>query len=182
MLIYTAVTILLLCGSQKANNTAERAIHDTNENFSKDQRPYVWIENGKTGMPTELKLADKPGFAQIIWTVNLYNFGKMPAYRFSGTRHIQVGNHDRTLSYMENVSIPTLIPPTGDVLTTTISTPDIRQSDVNATLARGSQLRITIWGDYTYFDSAGATTYETHYCLSRLNSGSIAFCEGGDIK
>jgi hypothetical protein len=179
--IYTAVTIALWGSSKEANGTAIRALSDNNKNFVTGERPYVWIANGKTGAPGIVKLLDKAQFVQMIWTVSLSNFGKTPAYKLNGTRFIQVGSHSRVSSYGEAIDVPTLIPPTGEVITTTISPPDIRETEIKAILARGSTEKITIWGDYTYRDSHG-NLYETHYCLSRLNTGSISYCEGNDIR
>jgi hypothetical protein len=181
--LYTLVTIALWCSSLEANKLTSRALGSSQANFQKDQRPYVWIANGKTGAPTATRLLDKRGFYQIIWTVSLSNFGKTPAYKVLGSRFIQVGTHPRAMSYLEAeiTSIPTLIPPTGEVITTTISAPDITETEFNAFKILGTSQKVAIWGDYTYTDSSGVP-YEMHYCLSRLNTGSISYCEGNDIK
>jgi hypothetical protein len=180
---YACTTNGLLRESRTTNTLTGSALKETHENFQKDQRPYVWIANNKSGMPTLTSLIEKPRFFQAVWDIGISNFGKTPAYHVRREFFIQVGNkHPSVRSYGEkDTDAPAIIAPTGEVTIRVLSSPDIVQAEIGDILKPHSGQTITIRGTITYADSYG-TGYDSTICLSRIDSGSVQYCEGNDTK
>lgn len=163
----------------------DATLSQSRDQFRQDQRPYLWIANGKTGSPGFIKLLekDKSGFLQAFWDNSIYNFGKTPAYHVGRKFFIQVGNkHPKSQSYGEGANNPpTLIAPTGEASVKVLSSPNIIQGEIDDLQKPHSGQTINIWGTITYADSYG-TNYESDLCLSRLDSGVVQYCNGNQIK
>jgi hypothetical protein len=169
----------------KTAEAANAAITQSRNQFRQDQRPYLWVANGKSGVPAFNRLLepDRAGFLQAYWDISVFNFGKTPAYHVKRQFSIQVGNrHPMSRSFGEGGNNPpTLIAATGQADIRVLSSPNIIQMEIDAIQMPHSHQTISIRGTITYADSHGVD-YESGVCLSRLDSGVIQYCDGNYIK
>lgn len=164
--------------AQGAVKAAQDANRDAEERFRKDERPYV-AETPKSTEPPHF-LTTKPNVTgQIAWNFHYSNFGKTPAYHLHSEQFIKLGDGPFVRSNGEPKHRgETILPPTGDNFITAVSAP-IAPEELDQLLKVSGGIQIKIILSYT--DSYG-TRYETGICETRLNTGTISYCEGNYIK
>jgi hypothetical protein len=159
-----------------------RGITNVQENFAKDQRPYIW-QSGIEPRPIEVNNAIR---------VNMYftNYGKSPAIRTRINRKALYGKDalkqaDDWFVSMRSKGIPyaseSIVPPgiPSDLknapLWTTIRSDFLLGPDDVAYIAHTDQ-SVVIAAHVEYFDTAG-TFYYSDVCFFHLSTGVYASCE-----
>ncbi len=158
-------------------NTADAANRISEEQFRRDQRPYLAQSNKSTESPQFIPNTVSPEKGgQVIWNWHITNFGKTPAYDIFYTDAIKVSGHS-FVSYRQKMpSAVGALQPTGDFYSTAVS--QVTTLDVFnhlLTINEGISFRTVI----RYRDSYGVW-YETGLCQTRTNLGSIAYCKDGN--
>jgi len=155
-------------------------LRDARKSFAADQRPYLWMAN-EAANPIAESHANLQGEKQVIVTMKYTNFGKSPAVVLRGYHAMLLGPNAgriRSLPWVETRSIL----PTGKVdFFSAVSDHVSDQEITNYTNAQQGN-GITVYATWQYSDTSG-NNYETEFCMTRLNSGSWAYCqEHNDIK
>lgn len=176
------------CETRRTNNITETAIIQSRDQFSQDQRPYIWLTKDGTGAPEFLRNLKQPQspIGQIIWAYHYTNYGKSPAFITSSSRFIKIGKADFVPSYEVGShhvdGLP--IPPGADYFNTVVSQPVVSVNYFSSLIDPTNPLSldsITVRISFQYRDSGGRS-YSTDICLKRLNGGAIAYCPGTIIR
>jgi hypothetical protein len=158
---------------QKSAAAADQGVTDARSNFENDERPYIWIRS----------MLDAPQFrlnpfnnnqGQILWDWHVINYGKTPAQNVRFTQYMKIGNKPFVLSYGEkedNRSAP--IPPNADIVFDTIISAPITPKQYADLIKTAGGIQIKVVLNYSGLQGG---TYETSFCLSRLQNGVISFC------
>jgi hypothetical protein len=166
--------------AQDSATAAQLAITQSRDQFRDEQRPYIALSNNGLGEPRFIENLLDPTIGQVLWTSHVANFGKTPAYHVLERRYIKLGNGRFVPSHMEKGTklAESFMAPTADTFNTAVSE-TMPKTDYPPLLEMHEG--ISVKKVITYRDSYG-TPYETDICLTRLNSGAIAFCKGNNIK
>ena len=180
--IYAGVAAGQLSEMRKASRAAVDAVTqarqanlDARARFQQDERPYVWTTTTGLGAPQFVPTPDK-STGQVIWTWHFTNYGKTPAYNVRFRQYISIDGGP----FVESYGTPNdgdkggPLPPTQDIFDTVVSKPGITPAEVSHAIGisgKGVTIKIRV----TYTDSA-LEMYETGICLTRLNTGAIAYC------
>ena len=159
--------------------TAQAALKTAQENFRKEQRPIVWLND--LGTPTFIpnrKTAD--GTGQIVWSWHFTNYGRSPALHMSFDHFMRIENATEGSYGSVGPSAAAPVPTHKDNFATVVSRPGISLDEFNRLF--GTDEAIGVAGEISYFDAYGGK-YQTTFCLHHLSSGAIGYCKhGNDIK
>lgn len=159
--------------------TAQAALKTAQENFRKEQRPIVWLND--LGTPTFIpnrKTAD--GTGQIVWSWHFTNYGRTPALHMSFDHFMRIENATEGSYGSVGPSAAAPVPTHKDNFATVVSRPGISLDEFNRLF--GTDEAIGVAGEISYFDAYGGK-YQTTFCLHHLSSGAIGYCKhGNDIK
>jgi hypothetical protein len=151
------------------------AITNTNGNFVKDQRPYIWVT------------PQKPEFAlhqPAWWNIQYSNYGRSPALDVKLCTHLGYGSS--ILSVIKPVPIAecfkergstnssSIIPPGWIGYTTAGDGTILGQPDINAITQYDGGLAVV--GIFEYKDREG-NSYSTTFCSFRFRNGAMGSCD-----
>jgi hypothetical protein len=170
--IYAGLTAIQSCQAIKSTNVATESARINAEQFRLDQRPYIAQTSRSSEPPTFHVNSDVDG--QILWNWHVTNYGKTPANNVKFTQEIRLGGESFVRSYKEvAASVGSPMAPTGEVFSSVISKPTTKvEFDRLMGITDGISVRIKI--AYTGLDG---TPYETGFCLSHTNFGSLTYCK-----
>lgn len=147
-------------------------------NFTKDQRPYMWIK------PSDPKFEEGK---RLFWDVHFVNYGKSPAVKATMCTVLWYGPNDvrpdinqnaideKCKQVTANPNASRSIAPPGDAIFTTAASNVVLTAD-DIKILRDLDFRIAITGRITYGDVAG-NPYSSTFCMVHLAAGGILNCE-----
>ena len=165
---------------------ADATLKATIKNFQSDERPYIWLPNNIDPPQFQFVKVIPPapaGPEWVVWNWHYVNYGKTPALNIHFTHYIKVGDRPFALGLGDDgkgTGAP--LPPNKNDFSTVISKPELSAEEV-AKLSVTEQA-IKIFVKISYTDAYGGD-YLTTFCLSRLLTGAIAYCQdmgGNQIK
>jgi hypothetical protein len=178
--IQSSQSIKAATAAKDAADTAKNTLIQSQKDFVRDQRPYVWQAIKTTSSPRFQVNPKDPSVGYVLWEWHMTNYGKTPGNHVLFTQEIKLGDETYVPSLGESgkdVGNPQA--PGGDTFDTVISRP-IKRSEFDRLLMmnEGISIRVVIW-----YSDADGSNYESGICLSRTNAGSITYCkEGNYIK
>lgn len=161
-----------------SSNAARRSVEVTVQNFSKDQRPVLWLPNdqrinGESFPQFNVLPQSKDGKGQIAWSFTYTNFGKAPANGIKFGGYLAWGERAiRDIRPIRWTGTSSPLPP-GKVDFRTLLSDSIYRAEFDQFMRSDEQ--IVMRGKFEYTDSTGAL-YETGLCLARLATGATEFC------
>lgn len=175
MLLQAAIYYWTLQEVSRSANVAQAAVSQTRDQFRQDQRPFVWLTND-LGQP---EFVPKPGTptGQVVWDWHFTNYGKTPAYGIRFRQYFKVGNEFRPgFGSTEQPGIGSPLPPTKVNFSTNVSDP-INADEFSRLIDLDQAIAIRIVMEYT--DAYGGK-YESGFCLERLRTKAITYCQDGN--
>jgi hypothetical protein len=164
-----------------AANAAKKAIDQSRDQFTKDQRPYVWLTNNGIGKPEFAPSPNSAGTGQVVWTYHYTDYGKTPAYNIHISHAIRVGDRPFQSYGFKGKTLGAPLPPGNDVFVTVVSDPGIPKEDWDRLVSKSNIKRtVSIHVRMEYSDATGGD-YETGICLRLQNNGAIAYCRDGNF-
>ena len=143
-----------------------------------EQRPNLWVTSD-LGAPHLVTRGADVDHAQVVWTVQLTNYGKGFVARGSWHTYIRVSNREfvRSLGQPDDVEIGPVAP--SQVITTSVVSSEVSRprSGVFSDAIGDVQIKLVI----DYWDTTG-NKYKSIICLGATNAKSIGFCPGGVIQ
>jgi hypothetical protein len=182
--LYFAVTCLIFYQSKRsadaaksAAETANATLNQARQQFLLEQRPILWLTND-LGIPEFILTRPDIGTGQIVWNWHFTNYGKTPPQNLRIGQFMKVG--DETFKPSCGAKGPSYGAPTppGKIdFSTTVSEPGITRKTFDGLIERDGGISISM--KLIYSDAYGED-YEAGICLSRLRSGAIEYCPGGN--
>jgi hypothetical protein len=170
-------------GATDSAKSAQDAIMLARDNFTQDQRPYIWNTNNGLGGP-EFVLSPNtiPPTGQIVWNFHYTNYGRSPAYNLIAHSLMRVGiaqpfRESYGSQGVHFIGIP--MPPNSEQFGTAVSFPSTTRDEYDRLLRIDNAIAIRVHMEYS--DAYGGR-YETGICAGRLASSAIKYCEGSYIK
>jgi len=169
--IYAISTILMYFANKKAADAAKASA----DAAVSEARPIIWLIND-FGQPNYHPSPSE----QITWELRFKNYGKTPASRvFLGEIYMKTGVDGQWMPayFIEDMKpekIPHPVAPDEEIRIAGVTAPGISPIRFNELLSTSKG--ISIKGTISYADAANSS-YETAFCLTRLNAGGITFCE-----
>jgi hypothetical protein len=169
----TIVNVLVAWKLGTDTHTLAEAAHTLawleKEQFQVAQRPIVALTED-TGSPQLV------GLGQVVWEWRFTNYGKTPAQQVRIYQAIRLGQQPFEKTVVQDAAP---IPPGKIDKDADVSAQKITPAQFSAYLQALEPNGISIQGRITYED-AYHNKYETGFCLTRLNSGAISYCEPGN--
>jgi hypothetical protein len=161
--------------SKRYADDADRSLALARQNFTIDQRPYIWFEAGGPVIESGKKIA---------WGLRFKNYGRSPAVHvrscvllFWGMAPLQDLSSQLIADkceHLEGLKPTVIIPPGADVYSTALSGDPVNED--LASMLKGRDFALVMIGRSTYRDNAG-NSYSSMTCMGRVATGAVMACD-----
>lgn len=161
--------------SKRYADDADSSLALARQNFTLDQRPYIWFET--TGPVIE-------SGKKIAWGLRFRNYGRSPAVQvrscvllFWGLAPLEdLSSQVITdkCAHLVGLKPTVIIPPGADVYSTALSGVPIEED--LASMLKGRDFALIMIGRSTYRDNAG-NNYSSTTCMGRVATGAVMACD-----
>jgi hypothetical protein len=155
---------------------AQDAVAQARGQFRLDQRPYIWLMNN-IGSPEFIPSPTNLGMGKVLWTWHFTDYGKRPAQDIRYFSFLRLGDGEFLPSRgSTGPSLAPPLPPNKDDFGSAVSDLITRREWERLTARTNTGNTIALRVRYEYTDGNTDSKYETSICISRLNTGAIAYC------
>jgi hypothetical protein len=172
--------VLYTCETRRTNNLTKKAVANAQENFVKDQAPYMWTT------PQQPTITINEPFR---WDIHYSNYGRSPALNVR--RCVRAAYGPKGFAFLASMKEPSLddkecadaqrmpfasvsvTPPGFPGYSTSQATDPLTQHDIDS--ITNTEAGAYVWGIIGYEDASGHS-YESVFCSFRFKSGAIGDC------